>query len=47
MDKWFENRLKVVKVESAGHWVHWDQAERVTQEILSWLEEVVEENRKP
>lgn len=38
-DTWsyVENDLTLVTIPSAGHWVHHDAADRVTQRMLEWL----------
>jgi len=34
----FVSNLTVVRIETSGHFVHQDDPQRVTQEILSWLQ---------
>jgi epoxide hydrolase 4 len=35
--KWVEKDLTVVTIPQAGHWVHRDAAEQVTQRMVQWL----------
>jgi pimeloyl-ACP methyl ester carboxylesterase len=34
----FVTELTVVRIETSGHFVHQDNPQRVTHEILSWLQ---------
>ncbi len=34
---WVSNELTIVTLPGAGHWVHWDKAEVVTEKMLRWL----------